>query len=105
MHVVPSALTHGTQLFVHTWCTIHSVSFHPSCLDLLFPATSVDVECVFSHKHLTLPYICNHLSFESTCAVLCLGFWSTQGLVKDYDIRAALSDGDVEPVALEGNTE
>ena len=51
-------------------------------------ATSVDMEHVFSQGHLLLPYICNHLSSESTHALLCLSNLCLYGCVKDTDIRA-----------------
>lgn len=71
-----------------------------SITDLCIPATSVDVECIFSHGHLLLLHVCNHLSAQTTHAILCLGSWSSLGLVKDEDVMkvAVMKDveGDVE---------
>lgn len=52
-------------------------------------ATSVDVEQVFSKGRLILLHIRNCLSVESTCALMCLGYWSRLGYVEDSDIHAA----------------
>ena len=53
-------------------------------------ATTVDVERVFSRGHLVLPYVRSRLAVQSTRASLCVGLWSSQGLVKDGDIRVSL---------------
>jgi hypothetical protein len=36
--------------------------------------------------------VCNRLSFQSTHALLCVGTWSTLGMIKDSDIKAALGE-------------
>jgi len=59
-------------------------------------ATTVDVERVFSRGHLVLPYVRSRLAVQSTRASLCVGLWSSQGLVKDSDIRAALRADEIE---------
>lgn len=53
------------------------------------PATSTDVERVFSKGRLVLSHIHNHLTVASTCALMCLGAWSKLGLVRDADIKVA----------------
>jgi len=53
-------------------------------------ATSIDVECIFSCGHLVLPYVCGWLAIQSTGTSLCVGLWSSQGLVRNEDIGAAL---------------
>ena len=53
-------------------------------------ATTVDVKHVFSHGRLVLPHVHSHLAVQSTYASLCVGLWSSQGLVRDGDIKAAL---------------
>ncbi|KAF8982077.1 hypothetical protein BDQ17DRAFT_1262461, partial [Cyathus striatus] len=53
-------------------------------------ATSVDVECIFSHGHLVLLHIQSHLSAQSIHALLCLGSWSLQGYIDDNDAQAIL---------------
>lgn len=53
-------------------------------------ATTVNVERVFSQGRLVLPHIRNRLSFQSTRALLCVGTWSTLGMISDTDIKAAL---------------
>lgn len=49
-------------------------------------ATSTDVEHVFSWGRLVLSHIWNHLSAQSTWALLYFGNWSLLGYVKDKDI-------------------
>jgi hypothetical protein len=71
-------------------------------LKTLLSATSVDIEHIFSCGRLLLSHVCSQLSMQSTQALLCLGCWSQQGLVKHTDILAitALDDveGDEEPL-------
>jgi hypothetical protein len=55
-------------------------------------ATTVDVERVFSQGRLVLPHVHNRLSYQSTCALLCVRTWSTHGMVSDSDIKAALGE-------------
>ena len=59
-------------------------------------ATSVDVECVFSHGHLVLSHVQSWLSVQSTHALICLGSWSLKGLVMDSDVLAVGFLADVE---------
>ncbi|GLB43472.1 putative protein dimerization activity [Lyophyllum shimeji] len=67
---------------------------------LSIPATSVDVERVFSRGRLILSHTRSRLSALSTRALLCLGSWSLMGLVRDEDVTAvgALDevDGQIE---------
>ncbi|KAG2036851.1 hypothetical protein BDR03DRAFT_865166, partial [Suillus americanus] len=49
-------------------------------------ATSVNVKRLFSRGHLLLLHVHSRLSAESTCALLCLGFWSKLNLVKSEDV-------------------
>ena len=56
---------------------------------LLFLATSVDVECVFSKGRQVLSYVRNHLSVDSTQALLCLGAWISK---EDIETAAGLPD-------------
>jgi hypothetical protein len=58
-------------------------------------ATSVDVKCVFSHGHLVLLHICSHLAVKSMHASLCVGLWSSQGLVHDIDITNSLGTDEI----------
>ncbi|KIM68770.1 hypothetical protein SCLCIDRAFT_105098, partial [Scleroderma citrinum Foug A] len=44
-------------------------------------------ECLFSKGHILLPHLRNHLSAQSTRALLCLGSWSQLGFVKNEDIK------------------
>lgn len=71
-----------------------------SVTDLCIPATSVDVERIFSRGRLLLSHVRNRLSAQTTRAILCLGSWSSLGLVKDEDVMkvAVMKDveGDVE---------
>ncbi|KIK32216.1 hypothetical protein CY34DRAFT_35563, partial [Suillus luteus UH-Slu-Lm8-n1] len=67
---------------------------------LTIPATSIDVERLFSHGRLLLSQVCLRLSARSTRALLCLNAWSRLNLVKTEDILhvSALPDikGDAE---------
>jgi len=56
----------------------------------LFEATTVDVERVFSHGRLVLPYVRSRLNVQSTQALMCVGAWSLLGLINESDIKAAL---------------
>jgi hypothetical protein len=47
------------------------------------------VERVFSQGRLLLPHVRNRLSSELTRALLCIGDWSRQGLLKDVVIKTA----------------
>ena len=57
--------------------------------------TTVDVERVFSRGRLILPHVRNRLAVQSTRASLCVGLWSSLGLVKDDDIKMSLSIDDI----------
>lgn len=63
---------------------------------MFFLATSVDVECVFSKGQLVLSYIHNHLSVESTRALMCLRAWIKLDLISKEDIRSAANLPDVK---------
>ncbi|KIM40437.1 hypothetical protein M413DRAFT_72935, partial [Hebeloma cylindrosporum] len=58
---------------------------------LTIPATSIDVERVFSQGRILLSHIRNRLSVQSTRALMCLGVWSRLGYVKDSDIKAVVT--------------
>jgi hypothetical protein len=58
-------------------------------------ATTVDIKRVFSHGRLVLLHVRNHLAIQSTCASLCVGVWSSLGLVKDSDIKMSVGKDDV----------
>ena len=57
-------------------------------INVIFTATSVDVERLFSHGHLLLTHVHSWLSIQSTCALLCLRTWSKLKLIKDDNVRA-----------------
>ena len=67
-----------------------------SNLPVLFSATSVDVERIFSRGRLLLSHVRSRLSVESTCALLCVGSWSRLGLVKNSDVLAVAVMPDVD---------
>ncbi|KIK09810.1 hypothetical protein K443DRAFT_78459, partial [Laccaria amethystina LaAM-08-1] len=50
------------------------------------PAMSMEVERVFSHGQLLLSHVCNQISAQATCALLCLGKWSLMEFVHDDSI-------------------
>lgn len=49
-------------------------------------ATSIDVEQLFSCGQLLLSLTWSQLSVQTTCAVLCVGEWSTHNLIKAEDV-------------------
>ncbi|PPR03283.1 hypothetical protein CVT26_008117 [Gymnopilus dilepis] len=59
---------------------------------LSIPATTVDVEHIFSQSRLVLPHVRNCMSSQTTRASMCISAWSLLGLVKDSDIKAALRE-------------
>ncbi|KIK95454.1 hypothetical protein PAXRUDRAFT_140644, partial [Paxillus rubicundulus Ve08.2h10] len=63
---------------------------------LTIPATSIDVECLFSHGHLIITHTHSRLSAQTTRALLCLGAWSLLGLIKTEDVLAVAALEDVE---------
>ena len=67
-----------------------NISFHylTSCYHL---ASSVVVEQVFSKGRLVISHVHNRLLAQSTCALLCLGYWSKLDFVKLDDLKAAAS--------------
>ena len=66
-------------------------------LDYLFiPATSVDVERLFSHGRLVLSHVRSRLSVQSTRALICVGAWSRLGLVKTEDVLSAAMLADIK---------
>ena len=83
----------------HTWpvttslflVSISSPCVYLMCWHLCCIATTVDVKCVFSCGRLVLPHVCSRLAVQSTCTSLCVGLWSSQGLVKDTNIKAAMT--------------
>jgi hypothetical protein len=58
-------------------------------------ATTVDIEQVFSRGCLILLHVHNRLAIQSTCVSLCVGVWSSLGLVKDSDIKMSVGKDDV----------
>jgi len=56
---------------------------------VFLPATSTDVERVFSRGRLVLSHIRNRLTVASTRVLMCLGAWSKLNLVRNADIKAA----------------
>ena len=54
-------------------------------------ATSIDVECFFSHGQLLLSHVRSRLSARTTAAILCLGHWSHLNLIKNEDILKVTS--------------
>jgi len=48
----------------------------------------VEVERVFSKGRLLLSHVRGRLSVQSTRALMCLGYWSLLGYVKDSDVKA-----------------
>ena len=63
---------------------------------LIYIATSVEVEQLFSCGHLVLLHTWSWLSVASTHALLCLGSWSHLGLVRDEGLEAVANLNEVE---------
>ena len=77
-------------------CALVSIHLHLTLTLIFCPlATTIDVERVFSRGHLVLPHIHNRLGVQSTHALLCVGQWSSLGLVKDGDIKMSLGIDDI----------
>ena len=57
--------------------------------------TTVDIERVFSCGHLVLLHVRNCLGVQSTRTSLCVGQWSSLGLVKDGDIKMSVGTDDI----------
>ncbi|KAF5340736.1 hypothetical protein D9611_007371 [Ephemerocybe angulata] len=53
---------------------------------LSIPATSVDVERVFSKGQILISHLRNRLLPQTICSLLCLHYWSLAGYVKDCDV-------------------
>ncbi|KIL56860.1 hypothetical protein M378DRAFT_88698 [Amanita muscaria Koide BX008] len=71
---------------------------------LTIPATSVNVERVFSEGRVLLSYLRNRLQVDSTRALLCVGEWCKKGVIKERDLVAALKGTlDVVEDELESN--
>jgi len=69
------------QFLIHVYCQSQRCS-------VFLPATSMDVEHVFSKGHLVLSHIHNCLTVASTHALMCLSAWSKLNLVRNADIKA-----------------
>ena len=55
------------------------------------PATSTDVEHIFSQGRIILSHIQNCLLLQSTHALLCLSNWNLLYYIKDKDITAVMA--------------
>jgi hypothetical protein len=73
-----------TSLFPSTSLIFSHLSWMQKPLSI---ATTVNIEHVFSHGCIVLPYVHNHLTVQFMHISLCIILWSFQGLVKDADIR------------------
>ncbi|KIM51311.1 hypothetical protein SCLCIDRAFT_143504 [Scleroderma citrinum Foug A] len=63
---------------------------------LTIPATSINVEQLFSCGRLLLLHIRSRLSAQTTRSLLCLGVWSTLGLVDDSNVKKVMELQDAE---------
>jgi len=88
-----SRMAHDYLSIPSEQCLLTSVQGAKSLVPI---ATTVDIKRVFSHGHLVLPYVCGCLAVQSTRASLCVRLWSSQGFVKEADVRAALDAREVE---------
>lgn len=71
------------------------------CTDSIIPATSVEVERVFSRGRILISHLRNRLSSQTTRALMCLNYWSHAGLVHDKDVlkvtrTTEIVEGDVD---------
>ena len=69
---------------------------------LSIPATSVEVERVFSKGRLLLSHVRSRLSAQSTRALLCLGSWSLENLINKKDLSDTTALPEIE---ADGNEE
>jgi hypothetical protein len=67
-----------------------------TCFFITLTATSVNIEHLFSKGYLLLSHVHSCLMFQSTQALLCLGYWSCLNLIKTEDIIKISSLLDVE---------
>ncbi len=95
-HNVSHSLINGIRLFVNPRYVFSHFEYLFINSNNTSPATSVNVEWVFSYGHLILSHVCNCLSVQSTHALICLGSWSLLGLVKNMDILAITALDDAE---------
>lgn len=95
-HDVSLPLAHGTRLFDDPGYVLPLFQYLLVNSNNILPATSVDVERIFSRGRLILSHVRSRLSAQSTRALLCLGSWSSLGLVKDTDVLAVAVLDDVE---------
>jgi hypothetical protein len=51
---------------------------------------------VFSRGWLILLHVCGRLAVESMHVSICIGLWSTEGLVHDGNIKASLGTDKIE---------
>ena len=88
-------LANGIRLSHNSWYVPFFSRFQ-QCLFVFPIATSVNVERVFSCGRLVLSHVRSQLSAQSTQALICLGSWSSMGLVKDSDVLTVGTLADVE---------
>jgi hypothetical protein len=66
---------------------VSTVAFPTSGFLLHLIGTSIDVERLFSRGRLVLSHTRGRLTATSTRALLCLGSWSSLGLIRDEDLE------------------
>ncbi|CDO72042.1 hypothetical protein BN946_scf184943.g77 [Trametes cinnabarina] len=71
---------------------------------LAIPATSVDVERVFSRGRLLLPHVRNRLGSQTTRALLCVGAWSDRGFINQWDLTEVAKLPEVSGDSEEGDS-
>jgi hypothetical protein len=61
-------------------------------------ATSVDIECLFSHDRMILSHMCNCLSAQSVHVILCLSLssWSPEDFIKNTDTQKLATMEEIE---------
>jgi len=65
------------------------------------PATSVDVERIFSQGRILMSHLRSRLLVQSTRALMCIGEWSRLGYMNDIDIKDAVAQPEVPMNAKE----
>lgn len=94
--------TYICSCIIWHWITFQSqvssqYSISPTFYELiLLPATSVEVERLFSCGRLILSHTCSCFSVQSTHDLLCVGSWSLAGLVLDEDMEAMAMLNEIE---------
>ncbi len=94
-HGIPSSIAHGHRLSDGPRCA-PSVSADVVLYLTAVPATSIDVERVFSRGRFLLPYTRNRVKGQTMRALMCLGAWSPADLITADHLKASTAQPEVD---------